>query len=246
MTHPQIEDEEVIERYVRNQLAPEVRQAFEEHYFACDECFEKLQVTERFIAGIRDAARVGRLGSRVAGVPHAKSWAAWMLPAFAASACAAVLFAGISAWMLFVQVPRARRQAARASAAEQAERVAEAALKAQLARDNQPEADLPLVMLEATRDVQAPPNEISLPLGAQHLVLWVEMGSARYSGFRLEVRAQDNRLIEAIGHLHRNSYGALAASVPTPRLQAGEYRITLQSEEPPPGTLIGEYRLRIR
>jgi type II secretory pathway pseudopilin PulG len=246
MTHPQIEDEEVIERYARNQLAPEARQAFEEHFFSCEECFEKVQATERFIAGIRDAARAGRLSSSAAGVPQATSWAAWMVPAFAASTCAAVLFAGIGAWMLFVRMPRIQRQVAQASAAQQAEREAESALKALLARDNQPEANLPLVMLQATRNAQAPPNEISLPLGARHLVLWVDMSSGRYSDFRLEVRAKDNRLVETIDHLHRNTYGALAASVPVQKLQAGEYRITLKAQEPPPGTLLGEYRLRIR
>jgi hypothetical protein len=246
MTHTQIENEEVIERYARNQLPPDVRQAFEEHFFSCDECFEKLQATEQFVAGIRDAARAGRLGSSIAGIARAKIWAGSMFPALAASTCAAVLFAGVSAWMLFVQMPRVRRQAAQASAAQQAERVAEAALRAQLARDNQPESDLPLVMLQATRDAQAPPNEISLPLGAQRLVLWVDVGSARYSDFSLEVCAEDHRLVETINHLHRNSYGALAASVPIQKLQSGEYRITLRGQKPSPGTLFGEYRLRIR
>jgi hypothetical protein len=246
MTHPQIEDEDIIERYARNQLPPDARQAFEEHFFACEECFEKVQATERFIAGIRDAASAGRLGSSVAGVREATTWAAWMLPALAASACAAVLFASISAWMFFVQMPRARQQAARVSAAEQAEREAESALQAQLARDAQPEANLPLAMLQATRDAQALPNEISLPLGAQRLVLWVEVSSARYADFSLQVRGEDRRLVETIGHLRRNSYGALAASVPAQKLQPGEYRITLEGQEPPPGALLGEYRLRIR
>ena len=53
MLHSQIENEEIIERYVRSQLTPEARRAFEEHFMGCDKCFEKLQTTERFIAGIR-------------------------------------------------------------------------------------------------------------------------------------------------------------------------------------------------
>ena len=61
MMHQQIEDEEIIERYVRNQLGAEERKAFEEHYFTCEECFGKLEATERFIAGVRDAGRRGYL-----------------------------------------------------------------------------------------------------------------------------------------------------------------------------------------
>ncbi len=61
--HRQIEEEEIVERYARNQLAPEEREAFEEHFFTCDECFEKLQATERFIAGVRNATARGLLGS---------------------------------------------------------------------------------------------------------------------------------------------------------------------------------------
>jgi len=55
MLHTQIINEEVIERYVRNRLTPEERLAFEEHFFACDECFAKVQETERFVAGVCDA-----------------------------------------------------------------------------------------------------------------------------------------------------------------------------------------------
>jgi len=65
MMHPQIEDQEIVERYVRNQLAEEERKAFEEHFFACDDCFEKLQATDRFVAGMRDAARRGLLAGDV-------------------------------------------------------------------------------------------------------------------------------------------------------------------------------------
>src|SRR5215813_4946344 len=106
MMHKQIEDQEIIERYVRNQLAPEERQAFEEHFFSCDACFEKLQATEWFVAGIRDAAARGVLS---AALP---SWrtASWWIPAFAAAALAALLLAVGTSWLYFVQLPKLRGQ----------------------------------------------------------------------------------------------------------------------------------------
>lgn len=245
MMHPQIDNQEIIERYARNQLTPSDRQEFEEHFFGCEECFEKLQATERFITGIRDAASSGRLGSR-ADATVASPWSAWMVPTFATSACLMILFAGFSAWMYFVQLPRVHRELAQVSADRQVARNAQAEAEALLARSNQPEANVPLAMLQAARDAQAPAAEINLPRGAQHMVLWIEVGSVRHSDFQLQINTADNRSVETLDHLRRNSHGAIAVSLPVQSLQAEEYRITLTGQEPSPAALVGEYRLRIR
>ncbi|MEW6130006.1 MAG: zf-HC2 domain-containing protein [Acidobacteriota bacterium] len=57
MNHREIDDNEIIERYARHQLSPEERRAFQEHYFACDACFDKVQMMARLIAGICEASR---------------------------------------------------------------------------------------------------------------------------------------------------------------------------------------------
>src|SRR5262249_46678238 len=101
MLHSKIENEEVIDRYVRNQLPLEERQAFEEHFFVCEECFEKLQATERFAAGVRDAAGRGLLNERATN-PQRFAWA------FAATACAALVLAGLAGWAYLWQLPRLR------------------------------------------------------------------------------------------------------------------------------------------
>jgi hypothetical protein len=36
MNHHEIEQSEILERYVRHQLAEDERLAFQEHYFGCD------------------------------------------------------------------------------------------------------------------------------------------------------------------------------------------------------------------
>lgn len=61
LDHKKIEREEIIERYVMRQLTEEEREAFEEHLFSCDECFEKVKLTEKVISGIREAAKQGAL-----------------------------------------------------------------------------------------------------------------------------------------------------------------------------------------
>ena len=102
MMHSEIEKEDTVERYVQNQLAPAERQAFEEHFLACDECFEKLQTAERFTTGMREAAERGLLDAAPSQVTN-PGWFAW---AFAAAACLALILAGLVGWAYFGQIPR--------------------------------------------------------------------------------------------------------------------------------------------
>ncbi|OLE09310.1 MAG: hypothetical protein AUI36_41655 [Cyanobacteria bacterium 13_1_40CM_2_61_4] len=244
--HQQIEEQEMIERYARNQLAPEERRAFEEHFFSCEECFEKLQATERFIAGVRDAGARGMLNSGIAGTAPARTWRAWMLPTLAAGYAALLVSVVFGGWMFFSEMPKLHRQLNQASADANAQRETIAALEKQVASATQAETNVPLVMLQATRDAQAAVSEAVLPEGAAHLVLWVEVPAGKFRSFRLKVETSDHRPVATLDHLQRNSYGALAASLPAERLQPSEFRIMLTGEEPPPASLLAEYRLRIR
>jgi hypothetical protein len=247
MMHPQIEDQEIIERYVRNQLEPGERKSFEEHFFACDDCFQKLQATERFIAGIRDAASRGLLKDSAS--PEARSaprWSAWMFPTLAATSAATVALAVIAAWTLLLQIPKLRRQLDQAAADASEQREAIAALQKQVASSAQAEINVPLVMLQATRDVQAPPNDAVLSPDAKHLALWIELPSSASGSFLLEIGTVDGRHIQTLENLKRNTYGALVVSLPAEPLQSGVYTVRLSRQEPSPATLLAEYRLRIR
>lgn len=77
-----------------------------------------------------------------------------------------------------------------------------------------PEANLPLVMLEATRAGETV-NEIALPKTAQNIVLWIEPGvGADFDRFRLTLQTAAGQHIETIEGLRRNAYGALVVSLP--------------------------------
>lgn len=246
MMHQQIKDEEIIERYVRKQLSEEERKSFEEHFFGCDECFEKLQVTERFVAGVRDAARRGTLADPGSAPAKVSRLGAWWIPAFGVSAAAALLLAALSGWMYFSQIPKMQDQLAKSAAELRAQQDAHAALEQQLRQSLRAENNVPLAMLEASRDVQAKPLEIALPANAPRLILWVEPGAAKYRDFRIEVLAADGSVTETLENVERNSYGALAVSLPSNHLQPGQFRIRLSGANPPPASLLAEYTLRIR
>lgn len=261
LMHSQIEEQEIVERYVMNRLPPDEQRAFEEHFFTCEECFEDVQAAQRLIAGMRDAGRKGLLGgdrlkaARIMDAPLWAGWRSWAIPAFAFSSCAALVLTVLTAWLFLYRMPRMQREIEQASQKRLQQTIAElqvhdqarTALETQLGRGNAPEGNLPFVMIEATRDAAAPPNEVIVPAGEHHLVLWVEVEPARrLSSFRLQFYTEKNQLVETVENLKRNAYGALVVSLSAEHLQSGKYLIRLTGEEPQRSTLLGEYRLEIR
>ncbi len=118
MNHHEIEQQDIIERYVRHQLKRAERNAFQEHYFACDQCFEQTQSTARLIAGVQHAARIGVLAPGTREVGRAVGqvtpwWAGWFSPAFALAATACLLLAMALGWIVFQRIPRLQAELAR-------------------------------------------------------------------------------------------------------------------------------------
>jgi hypothetical protein len=119
MNHKEIEEREIIERYVLHQLTPEERLAFQEHYFGCDECFGQTQIAARFIASVHQASRTGVFSaderesrpvqSGLMAVLFGQTWAA---PALAALLLVAVTLTGFWALSLRHENQRLVSQAA--------------------------------------------------------------------------------------------------------------------------------------
>jgi Putative zinc-finger len=241
MMHSDVEKTETVERYIRNQLAPADRQAFEEHFLGCDECFEQLQAAERFAAGMHHAAERGLLDVRSQFQAMNFGWFAW---AFGAMVCIALVMAGLAGWAYFGQLPRLRNQlrqaAAQLKADQQSRTLTEQALPVE-----QAEANVPLVILQASR-AREEAASVTLKPDDKQLVLWIEPGPTRYHDFRLDVFSSDNHLITSVNHLRLSRYGALAAALPAQQLPTGDFRITLTGQNPSPAAPAGEYHLKIR
>lgn len=146
MTHQEIEQQEIIERYVRHKLTPDERRAFQEHYFSCESCFAETQTAARFVAGVRNAARAGAFDAATAGNEGAAAWwMGWLNPAFACAAAACLVLTVALGWVVFKQLPALREEAARErQAREQAARDKEAGLaqaQAELERERRLSAE---------------------------------------------------------------------------------------------------------
>ena len=243
MLHTQIKHDEVIERYVSNRLTPAESRAFEEHFFECDECFAKVQEMEGFVAGVHDAAERGMLvgrEERFAG-SFAGSWLPW---AFATSTCAAIALAVALGWITLHRLPQLRADLDSTAAKVQSQQQMIARLHETPSRLDAPEANVPLVMLQASRGEEA--SHAFVPEDAKRLVLWVDLGPTRFTSYRMEVFSDSGKLVASIENLSRGPYGAIAASLPADQLHPGVFRITLTGQNPPPVSLVSEYRLQIR
>ena len=235
----------MVEAYVRRKLAPEDCAAFEEHYFQCGKCFDEVELVEKFVAGVKDAARTGLLDPEPEHRLERRSW--WM-PAFACAAASAVAFASVLAFVVVVRQParEARLQQELQQALSQARlsqaRIAE--LDQRAALDAGPEANVPVVILTASRSADAP-NQVRLGSESRRALLWIDVpAEPPGTRFGLTLSTADGRFAKTIHDLERNSSGALAASLPAADLPAGAYNVRLFHEKSP-GQTIAEYRLNV-
>src|SRR5271156_3413280 len=94
MDHNEAVQQNATERYLLQELDPDVRDQFEEHLFDCQDCALDVRSGAMFveqskvILGEKPEAAVARVPVRV---PAPSGWFGWMRPAFAAPALALLL-----------------------------------------------------------------------------------------------------------------------------------------------------------
>lgn len=235
MLHTQIEHDDVIKRYISRRLTTEERRAFEEHYFACDECFDKVRAMEQFAAGIQDLAERGELRE----VPDPQKAPEWLVWAFAGTSIATIALAVMAGWAYLHRLPELQRQLAAENQTQP-----QTTTVAQFQPEAGPQANVPLVVLEASRGQEA--ATVVLAPNAPQLIIWMEPGHTRYSSYSVELDSASGARIMTVDGLTPSPYGALAVGLPAQQLQPGIFRVKLIGQSPPPGSLVSEYRLQIR
>lgn len=113
MTHTEAVEQMAAERYLLNELAPDARTAFEEHFFDCPECAIDLRAGAMFI----DEAKAQLEGLEASSppkpsldvrktAPKKPGWLTWLPPAFALPAFAALL--AVIAYQNLTMIPALR------------------------------------------------------------------------------------------------------------------------------------------
>src|SRR3974377_1629150 len=94
MDHDQAVQQKATERYLLNELDPEMRDQFEEHLFDCQECAVDVRAAAMFVeqSKIVLAEQPALATARVpAARPEKAGWLAWFRPAFAVPVLALLL-----------------------------------------------------------------------------------------------------------------------------------------------------------
>jgi hypothetical protein len=235
LSHERIRSEGWVERYVRRRLTPADNTAFEDHYFHCDQCFAEVGEMERFVAGMRDAGRRGLLDSEPAR-------ATWLTPALAFAMAAVVLLAAGLGYTVLVRLPdsEARLSAALAQSVRSEAQLAELSRRAAAA--GQPQANIPVVILTASRSASDAPDRLAIAPPAGMALLWIDIPPQPAGAkFRITI-APTGGSEKTIHGLERNENGALAAGVPSDDLAAGMYVVRVYPEQAS-GPMIAEYRM---
>ena len=111
MDHPEAIRLMAVEKYLLNELSPELRRSFEEHLFECKECEFDVQAGYAFIDGSKEV-----LASTAVEVPKAvvpgkpNQWLSWFRPAFAAPVMA--LLVAVVGYQNLVTVPGLKNEVA--------------------------------------------------------------------------------------------------------------------------------------
>lgn len=106
----------LVEKYLLEELEPNLRDEFEEHYFDCRECADDLRGTSAFLYAAKEELKASAVPKTVPGAPR-KSWFAWLwTPALLVPALAACLL--VIAYQNLVIFPRFRNAIAELRAPE--------------------------------------------------------------------------------------------------------------------------------
>ena len=208
-------------------LTPQESAAFEEHYFACERCFEEVQETEKFIAGVRQAGSKGLLDNT-----PGRSAPRWLMPAFVFAAAAVLVLCVAMSYVALIRLPALQAQL-RQTLANRATPL--------MALERAPQANVPVVILSAERSADSR-RQVQIASGGD-AVFWIDVPpQPPGTKFNLTIANADKQFSKSIEGLERNQDGALAFSLPGSELASGSYVFRLYQ---PQDRMISEYRVDV-
>lgn len=239
ITHDEIEERHVAQRYVAGRLSAEEEERFEEHYLHCHECQERLELAESLDRGLKQvafeemlvpavAASAGRLAQRL-------RMRGWLVAAFLAAALLP------AAW-LALEVGRLGR------ALDGAEGTI-----AELRHGGDGPFEplvVPLLASRSAAEGTAPEHRVTLPAEARPLLLTLDLGgveTGHYGRFRVTLLGPGGDRRWQRSDLGADDYfEAVVVGLPAASLEEGDYRLRLEGlADAGDAAFLGEYGLRV-
>jgi Putative zinc-finger len=111
MDHDLAVKSQACEKYLLGELSPDLRDAYEEHYFSCAECATQLRMAAELVgAGQHIFAKTPELAASAPAMREPGGWSRWLRPAFAIPVMAGLLL--IVGYQNLILVPRLQQSQA--------------------------------------------------------------------------------------------------------------------------------------
>jgi len=253
MNHAEIEEQQIVDRYVRGALPAEEAARFEEHFLSCPDCLDRLDLAESMSRGFKRAA--GQDAVRVA-VVRQLAVVAW-LARLGRSRQAAVLAMALLVAVLLPSGLAVRRladrdrelattrstleherSAAGSRGTAEAERLRTeleasrrdlAHEREQLAQSRQPQGNVPILFLNAERGGGGEPTvRLHLPSTPGWIVLALEIEPPHRPSYRVTLRDAGGKEVWSGGGLHPDERDSLSLTLPSSLLAPGDYTLAAE------------------
>lgn len=109
MEHEEAVKSQACEKYLLGELAPEIREAYEEHYFSCADCALQLRTAADLIGASQRIMKGTPASSKFRVAWEHGRWFKWLQPAIAIPVFASLLL--VLGYQNFVTIPHLKRSA---------------------------------------------------------------------------------------------------------------------------------------
>lgn len=224
MEHAQIEENNLVDRYVRGTLPVDLRAAFEEHFLDCPDCLEQLKLASSLREGLRlSAAELAASALTLRDAPFGarlRRVFVWRWAPAVAAAC--LVLAAMPSVVLFRELGSVRSELTRDRAALSAARtMIEAAERAGAA----------VYILNPVRG-EAAPARITVAPTPGWTVLAMESDFTRFATYRATLRNDRDRTVWQKDRIRPSSPDAIGIVLPPAVLTApGAYTLVLEGED---------------
>jgi anti-sigma factor RsiW len=215
MDHAYAEQHGLLDAYLKDRLSESERDAFEAHYFACEECMAQLEAASDFREGMLQVAAEETARARAGLLTRLALLSGWRPLALLAGLLVLLLALPLA---LLVTNRRLERRLAAVPAASR-----EAAAGAQV--------NLPLFTLAAVRggeeEGREPVNRVPLAAATPSVLFDLALATVNYPAYRAVLRNAAGREVWQGGDLHPDGRDSLVLLLPARLLPAGLYRLTI-------------------
>jgi len=197
-----------VEKYLLGELAGDLREAFEEHYFGCAVCAMELKSGAAFVHAGKEIARegAGSAGRQRLTADSHGGWLAWLKPAIVIPAFAATLL--VIAFQNAVEIPQLKQAVSH--------KAAPAALR-----------QIPLFS-QASRG--GGKHRIAVAADESYLLSFDIPPDPPFPGYRCEVRNSGGQAVFAVPVTAAMARNSVSLQIPRGSLPAGDYTIVVRGE----------------